>query len=167
MLKVFMSSTIEKILVALDHSESSNLVFDEALTLAKALNAQMMLVHVISAEESISPRIMPTGSILGGYSEIPSVSFERFREEWQAYIDRGSEMLQARVQQAKEAGVAAQYQQLSGGIGIQICDLAKTWDAEIVAIGRRGYSGLKEFIMGSVSNYVLHHAPCSVMIIHQ
>lgn len=162
-----MSSTIKKILVALDHSEISNLVFEEALTLAKALSAQLLLVHVVSAEESISPRIMPTGSIMGGYSEIASVSFEQFREDWQAYIDRGSQMLQARVEQAVEASVAAECQQLSGGTGLQICDLAKTWNADIIAIGRRGYSGLREFILGSVSNYVLHHAPCSVMIINQ
>lgn len=161
-----MSSTIEKILVALDHSDSSNLIFEEALALAKALNAQMMLVHVVSAEESISPRMMPTGSILGGYSEIASVSFEQFRQDWQAYIDRGSQMLQARIEQASEAGVAAECQQISGGTGIQICESAKTWNADLIVIGRRGYSGLKEFIMGSVSNYVLHHAPCSVMIIH-
>jgi nucleotide-binding universal stress UspA family protein len=157
---------LEKILVALDHSEISDLVFEEALTLAKVLNAKMMLVHVVSAEESISPRMMPTGAILGGYSEIPSVSFDQFRDEWQAYIHRGLEMLQARVHQATEAGVATEFQQLSGGTGIQICELAKTWDADLITIGRRGYSGLKEFIMGSVSNYVLHHASCSVMIIH-
>lgn len=161
-----MSSTIKKILVALDHSEISDVVLKKAVTLAKSLNAQLMLVHVVSAEESISPRMMPTGSIMGGYSEIASVSFERFREEWQAYVNRGIEMLQARVQQASEAGVAAEYQQLSGGAGIQICESAKTWDADLILIGRRGYSGLKEFIMGSISNYVLHHAPCSVMIIH-
>lgn len=161
-----MSSTIKKILVALDHSEISDVVFEKAVTPAKSLNAQLMLVHVVSAEESISPRMMPTGSIMGGYSEIASVSFDRFREEWQAYVNRGIEMLQARVQQASEAGVVAESQQLSGGAGIQICESAKTWDADLILIGRRGYSGLKEFIMGSISNYVLHHAPCSVMIIH-
>lgn len=162
-----MSSTIQKILVALDHSEISELVFEEVLTLASALNAKLMLVHVVSAEESISPRMMPTGSILGGYSEIASVSFERFREEWQAYVDRGIEMLQSRANQAAERGIEAEYQQLSGGTGVQICEVAKTADADLIAIGRRGYSGFKEFIMGSVSNYVLHHAPCSVMVIHK
>lgn len=162
-----MSSTIHKILVALDHSEMSDLVFEDVLTLATALKAKLILVHVISAEESISPRMMPTGSILGGYSEIASVSFERFREEWQAYVDRGIEMLKSRANQAAERGVEAEYQQLSGGTGIQICESAKTANADLIAIGRRGYSGVKEFIMGSVSNYVLHHAHCSVMIIHK
>lgn len=104
---------------------------------------------------------------MGGYSEISSVSFEQFREDWQAYIDRGNEMLQTRVQQAAESGVEAKCQQLSGGTGLQICESAKTWDADLIAIGRRGYSGLKEFLIGSISNYVLHHAPCSVMIIHK
>lgn len=161
-----MSSTIQKILVALEHSDMSDLVFARALTLAKALNARIMLVHVVSAEESISPRMMPTGLMMGGYSEIASVNFDRFRQEWQTYVNRGNEMLQARVQQAAQVGITAEFQQLSGGTGIQICESAKTWNADLIVIGRRGYSGLKEFIMGSVSNYVLHHAPCSVMIIH-
>lgn len=159
-------SSIERILVALEHSEIGNLVFEKGLTVAKALNARMMLVHVVSAEESISPRMMPTGLMMGGYSEIASVNFDRFRQEWQTYVNRGNEMLQARIQQAAEAGITAECQQLSGGTGIQICESAKTWNADLIVLGRRGYSGLKEFIMGSVSNYVLHHAPCSVMIIH-
>lgn len=159
-------SSIERILVALEHSEIGNLVFEKGLTVAKALNARMMLVHVVSAEESISPRMMPTGLMMGGYSEIASVNFDRFRQEWQTYVNRGNEMLQARVQEAAEVGITAECLQLSGGTGIQICESAKTWNADLIVLGRRGYSGLKEFIMGSVSNYVLHHAPCSVMIIH-
>jgi len=29
-----------------------------------------------------------------------------------------------------------------------------------------GRTGLRELFLGSVSNYVLHHAPCSVMVVH-
>ncbi|NEO28803.1 MAG: universal stress protein, partial [Kamptonema sp. SIO4C4] len=34
-----------------------------------------------------------------------------------------------------------------------------------VIIGRRGRVGLSEILLGSVSNYVLHHAPCAVMVV--
>jgi len=35
----------------------------------------------------------------------------------------------------------------------------------LVVVGRRGHSGLSELFLGSVSNYVLHRAPCSVLTI--
>ncbi len=35
--------------------------------------------------------------------------------------------------------------------------------ADLIVVGRRGRSGLSELILGSASNYVLHHAPCSVL----
>ena len=36
---------------------------------------------------------------------------------------------------------------------------------DVIVMGHRGISGLQEFFLGSVSNYVLHHAPCSVLIV--
>ena len=47
-----------------------------------------------------------------------------------------------------------------------ICELAKFWNADLIIMGRRGRSGLAEVFLGSESNYVLHHAPCSVQIVH-
>jgi len=47
-----------------------------------------------------------------------------------------------------------------------ICELAIDWNADLIMMGRRGRSGIAEFFLGSVSNYVLHHAPCSVQIVH-
>ncbi|MGL4622525.1 MAG: universal stress protein, partial [Chroococcidiopsis sp.] len=46
-----------------------------------------------------------------------------------------------------------------------ICDFALAWKADLIVTGRRGRRGLSEFFMGSVSNYVLHHASCSVLTV--
>ncbi len=43
--------------------------------------------------------------------------------------------------------------------------MARNCGADVIVMGRRGHSGLSELILGSVSNYVLHHAPCSVLIV--
>jgi nucleotide-binding universal stress UspA family protein len=43
--------------------------------------------------------------------------------------------------------------------------MARSWPADLIVIGRRGRTGLKEALMGSVSNYVVHHAPCTVMVV--
>ncbi|NJN72511.1 MAG: universal stress protein [Limnothrix sp. RL_2_0] len=47
----------------------------------------------------------------------------------------------------------------------EICIAAKEWNADMVVIGRRGLKGLSEILLGSVSNYIVHHAPCSVMVV--
>ena len=53
-----------------------------------------------------------------------------------------------------------------GHPGSLIRDLAMNWSADLIVMGRRGLSGLQEVFLGSVSNYILHHAPCSVLIVH-
>ena len=51
--------------------------------------------------------------------------------------------------------------------GWEICQRAKVWQADLIIVGSHGRTGLSELFLGSVSNYVMHHAPCSVMVIHR
>ncbi|MEL6786783.1 MAG: universal stress protein, partial [Cyanobacteria bacterium J06607_15] len=51
--------------------------------------------------------------------------------------------------------------------GRTICDRAQTWSVDLILVGSRGLTGAKEVMLGSVSNYVTHHAPCSVLIVRQ
>ena len=51
-----------------------------------------------------------------------------------------------------------------GHAGIKITDLSKD-GYSLIIMGRRGLSGMKQLLMGSVSNYVLHYAPCPTLII--
>ncbi|MFN6036632.1 MAG: universal stress protein, partial [Dolichospermum sp.] len=76
------------------------------------------------------------------------------------------QMLQSFTSQANTAGINTEFTQNSGNPGRMICELARTWNADLIMMGRRGRSGLAEFFLGSQSNYVLHHAPCSVQIVH-
>ncbi|MGF1516635.1 MAG: universal stress protein, partial [Nodosilinea sp.] len=49
--------------------------------------------------------------------------------------------------------------------GRVICTLAKTWAADLIVVGSHRRKGLSELFLGSVSNYVMHHAPCSVLVV--
>jgi nucleotide-binding universal stress UspA family protein len=48
-----------------------------------------------------------------------------------------------------------------------IIERAKTWGADLVVLGSEGHRGLKRFLLGSVSQAVAYHAPCSVEIVRQ
>lgn len=153
----------QTILVAVDTSKISKQVFDTALSLAKASNANLMLLHVVSEEELGSPTpILPS---LEYYPSVYEKNMELYQQQREAFTKHGLEMLRSRHQEAMAAGVNVEFRQLSGSPGRLICDLALAWKADLIVTGRRGRRGLSEFFMGSVSNYVLHHAPCSVLTV--
>lgn len=152
-----------KVLVAIDSSASSQQVFDAAVSLAKANNANLMLLHVLSEDEVGSPTpILPS---LEYYPSLNDKNWELYQEQRQACAKHGLELLRSHQEQAIAAGVSTEVTQLGGSPGRVICELARNWGADLIMTGRRGRRGLSELFLGSVSNYVLHHAPCSVLIV--
>jgi nucleotide-binding universal stress UspA family protein len=150
-----------KILVALDHSSQQPAVFQEALALAKAMNAQLLLLHVITLEETdiLLPSLYPySPTVSQGMIDL----YNQQREELQ---NRGLNLLKALEAEATAAGVTTEFTQNLGSPGQVICTLARNYRADAIVMGRRGHSKMSELVLGSVSNYVLHHAPCSVVVI--
>ncbi|PPS43295.1 universal stress protein [Chroococcidiopsis sp. TS-821] len=152
-----------RILVALDRSPMSEQVFQQAIDLAKATNANVMLLHVLSPDEEGSPdtSMMREEYFPGLSSEIAQL----YRQQWQEFEEQGIKMLRDRCKDATNAGVKAEFKQIFGTPSRTICEFAREWGADLIVLGRRGHSGLKELFLGSVSNYVLHHAPASVLTI--
>lgn len=153
-----------KIVVAIDNSAMSRQVFAQALDLAASNNARLMLLHVLSAEQEGGPNL-PLFPALGYYPGISDRTLELYRQQWQTLEQQGLDLLRSLAAQATAAGVITEFSQTAGSPGRTICDIAASWEANLIIIGRRGLSGLSELFLGSVSNYVLHHAPCSVLTV--
>lgn len=152
-----------KILVAIDSSPNGKTVFDKALDLAKATGASMMLLHVLSYEEGIPN--LPTSFGREYYTGLNSKALEIYQQQYKEAENRGLKLLQNFAAQAIAAGIITEFSQNHGSPGQTICDLAINWQAELIVMGRRGRSGINELILGSASNYVLHHASCSVLVV--
>ncbi|WP_289500341.1 universal stress protein [Gloeocapsopsis sp. IPPAS B-1203] len=154
----------DRILVAMDTSAIGKDVFEEALCLATVSHARLMLVHVLSGEVegSSSVPIFPT---MGYYPGVSDRTLELYQQQWQEMEKYGLELLRSYTQQATAAGITTEFHQCAGSPGRTICRTAGDWKADLIVIGRRGLSGLSELLLGSVSNYVLHHAPCSVLTV--
>ena len=52
-----------------------------------------------------------------------------------------------------------------GSIGADIVKVAKSGDADFIVIGSRGLSQARRTILGSVSEYVVHHSRIPVIIV--
>jgi nucleotide-binding universal stress UspA family protein len=154
---------VRKILVALDESHSSELVFAEALALAKQENAQLLLLHVLSTDERDNSAL----TCLVPYSAL--MTREELLQHYQAQRQQaeaeGLAMLRAWVDAAKSQGVHARFIQSIGNPRELICDNARTWQADLIVMGRRNHSRISEWWTGSVSKHVSCHAPCPVHVV--
>jgi len=154
-----------KILVAVDHSSLRTYLLDKAIGLAKLMQADLMMVHALSAYEEDSPGL-PVRAYHSYYPISDSIAWETYQKRWEAYEHEGIKELRQLAAEATAEGIKTEFTQTAGDPGRVICDMAASWQADMIVVGNRGRSGLSEFFLGSVSNYVMHHAPCSVLVVH-
>ncbi len=155
----------QKILVALDRSDITDAVFNQSLDLAKATQASLRLLHVLSSEEEHSPMPILPGMESIYWSPGTTVNIDTLQKQWQQYSVECLQSLQHHTEVACAAGIQADYQQVAGTAGKTICQVAQQWGTDLIMVGNRGRIGFREFVLGSVSNYVMHHATCSVLIV--
>jgi nucleotide-binding universal stress UspA family protein len=87
---------------------------------------------------------------------------ERLRQE----LARRAERLTARVvEELRGSGLAAEAVVRDGDPRATIVDEAEAWAADLIVVGSHGYTGLKRWLLGSVAQSVVSHAPCSVEIV--
>jgi nucleotide-binding universal stress UspA family protein len=151
-----------KILVALDNSQMSECIFEQALFLTQTNNAEIMLLHVLSPLEDpyINPIFLQPETI---YPSLHTDTINQYMQAWDQLKQERLDWMRSLAQTASNTGVKTEFTQSIGDAGRIICELAVTWEADLIIVGRRGRSGISELFLGSVSNYVLHHAHCSVL----
>jgi nucleotide-binding universal stress UspA family protein len=67
----------------------------------------------------------------------------------------------------REAGLQAESLRPEGDAATQILAAARAWPADIIVLGTHGRTGLARLVLGSVARNVLHHAPCSVLVVRE
>ncbi|WP_414563763.1 MULTISPECIES: universal stress protein [unclassified Anabaena] len=153
-----------KILVAIDKSDMSQSVFEQGIFLAKAADAELMLLHVLSPLEDpyLSPVFTQPDTM---YPSLQAAPIDSYMREWEELKQQRLDWLRSLSDTAIHAGVKTGFTQNLGDAGRMICEVARNWPADLIIVGRRGRVGISEFLLGSVSNYVLHHSPCSILTV--
>ena len=153
----------DKILAALDLNDSYEALFTQALSLAEKTKAKLVLLQALDAEGDYAA---PFPYYANGYPvPLDETLWERYQSEYKARKAAGIKNLTALVEIAADAGVEAEFIQAEGDAGRTICKCAQQENVDLVIVGSHGRRGIEEFLMGSVSSYVMHRAPCAVMIL--
>ena len=147
----------QKILTPLDFSPGSEMLFNQALEIAQQNQASLMLLHCISSES-----YLPYGSFVGeSWVDVSAMLSEHLEREKEQTIEKLSNY----AQKAQSKGVQVEWDWKVGEAGMWIRKMSETWQPDLIVLGRRGLRGLPEILLGSVSNYVVHHVACSVLIV--
>lgn len=150
---------MKKILIALDYDFSAQKIAESANELAKAMNAQAILLHVISdAGHYASVNYSPVMGfdMFNSMDLMQSDSTEKLQNAAKQYLLKTIEHL-------GDGNIQAIVKE--GDFGEMILDTAKELGADIIVMGTHSRHGLDKFLMGSVAEKVLHKTTIPLYII--
>lgn len=146
-----------KILVPVDGSEHSDKALHYATVVAEKFNSEIILLHVFS-----TPMSVPIDPMIGATSITPEIMDAVHKAEEQILKKAQAKVAETKKSE-KKVSVTAYLKE--GNIVDEIVSTAKKEKVDLIVIGARGLSKLKEVFLGSVSEGVTHHTHCPVMII--
>ena len=145
-----------KILLATDSSEEATLAAQTAVDIADKTNSELHVVHVGRLDYGY-PIYDPS------YAVPDYVYMERMQENLE---QEARKALDAEVERVKAAGGRVVEAHLSmGRPDAEIGKLADDIGAGLIVIGSRGLGGIRRALIGSVSDSVVRHAHCPVLVV--
>jgi nucleotide-binding universal stress UspA family protein len=141
-----------KILLASDGSEEAELALMTAIDLTDNTNSELHVVTVGGAEYRHGYDIPESGDFL--------------KEAYKAIEREAQETLDEQVRKIEEArGTVTEAHLRMGRAAEEIVNLGEEIGAGLIIIGSRGRGGIRRALMGSVSDAVIRHAHCPVLVV--
>jgi nucleotide-binding universal stress UspA family protein len=133
-----------KILLATDGSEDAALATKAAIDLSNQSGAELHVVHVGRSTFRLPPK------------EYHAAAREKVAELAKAVEEAGGDITEThlRIDDSQTPGNEAEH----------ITGVAEELGADLIVMGSRGLSGMKRLLMGSVSESVVRHAHCPVLV---
>lgn len=141
-----MALTNLTVVVPVDFSGDSDFAVRSGLSVAGEAT-RLHVVHVVSPLDSISAAVLHAESAAG--------------DEPDAVAGRLQKLASSQGADSATAAV------LSGDAGTAIAQYAKKIKADLIVIPSHGYHGLKRLVLGSVTEKVIRHAECSVLVLRR
>lgn len=146
-----------KILITTDGSSHSEKAVETALQFAFPSGSE---IKIISVTETPPP---VTLDVYGSSLIQPSAKLEQVaRENALQILENSRKKL---LENFKSANIKIMTEVLYGTPESEIVEAAKKMNADLIIVGSHGYNTLERLFLGSVSDAVVHHAPCSVLVV--
>jgi nucleotide-binding universal stress UspA family protein len=141
----------QRIMVAVDGSETSQRGLAEAIKLAKDQKATLAIVHVIDIVIARSG-----GQFLSGYTEATRAFARNAIEQAQKTAQAAGLEPELRTPEVVTAGYH---------VADTVAEEARTWRADLLVVGTHGRRGVSKLLLGSVAEGIVRLAPCPLLLI--
>jgi nucleotide-binding universal stress UspA family protein len=152
-----------KVLVAVDPAgEDQAKIFDRALSLAAEQDSMLMILGCLkpSTAAELDDRV-------GTMDGLDSSSSLSARDRFQGTeLDHSRAWLESLAHKARQQGREVEVAVEVGKAGPEICQAAARWGADVIVLGLTRRGKFADRLLGSVTHHVVHHAPCSVLMVH-
>jgi nucleotide-binding universal stress UspA family protein len=151
---------MNKVLIALDYNPNAQKIAETGYALAKAMNAEIVLLHVVAdaayyAAYEYSP-IMGFNSNFINPETLPGETYTELRKTAVEFLDKSKQHL----------GDTSIFNLVKEGeVATTILAAAAEVEAAIVVLGSHSRRGFDKILMGSVAEKVLHHSSIPLFII--
>ncbi len=145
---------IKKILFPTDGSECSKNAERYVIDFAQKFKSEVILLHTYEIPEV-------------GYGHPSTVGIYHYNDKMIEDITTAAKNFTDEVKVLFEAeNIPVKTILKKGNAGAEIIQALDSEDCDLVIMGSRGLGGIKSFLLGSTSNYVVHHTKKPVMLIH-
>lgn len=146
------------VLLAIDDSSCSAAAVDAVINQCRPRDTIVRVLHVIEWPGSIPMSLM--------FCEGPSAA-DRLVHAHEEVRRRARELVARAVSRLTRARFQATEHVIEGKSHEEILTMAKVWSADAIVVGSHRRSVLDRMLLGSVSSYVVRHAPCSVLVVRE
>lgn len=138
----------KKIMVAVDGSKEAELAFKKAINVARRNDSELLLAHVIDT------RAFQTISSLDGLmmEQASEMAKQTLADYQKMANDSGISKVKAIIEYGSPKSVIAK-------------ELPDTEKVDLIMLGATGLNAVERLFIGSVSEYVIRHAVCDVLVV--
>ena len=147
---------MEKILVPIDGSLASKKAAEVAIEKAKHYGSKVTFLSIADIPQSYRYGV-----------EGVSVSDEVYGQLVAGLIEQQTNMLDAFMAKIDCTGILHDKKVLTGEPYHEIVKFANETNSDLIVMGRRGFSSIKRFFVGSVTQRVISDAPCPVLVVNE
>jgi nucleotide-binding universal stress UspA family protein len=152
----------KNVLVPLDGSEHSLRALETAIQIAKKFDAKITLLHVYSV--TVTPVIMPEPTTLTP-SGVPVMTPAGVTKLVETACEVGRKILTDGKQKVESENIEVETVLKEGNTVQEITKFAREAKSDLIVMGVKGISKLRELLVGSVSEGAVRQAPCPVLIV--
>jgi nucleotide-binding universal stress UspA family protein len=136
--------------------------------------------HSSAATQALSARPWPRGSAIrvlcvaqsylpvsGPYGLYSSDVTQTYEEMSRSLLEHAKKVIELTTAKLAALGLSIESKVREGDPRREIVEEAKDWRADLIIIGSHGRTGMQRWLLGSVAEHVVRHAPCSVEVVRQ